>query len=97
MDAFLFIKIKDDVDWNESWLHDVEESIVHELIHIVFAHTNSHIYESFEKTVHEQAIDRIARVLVYLKCQATDEKEGDEVNDAEQSRRGEAPAKKRGH
>ncbi len=63
--ALIRIKRIEDRELIEGFGSDEEQSIVHELLHLVFAHQKP--APGVEEAVFDQAIDRLARVLVELK------------------------------
>jgi len=63
--ALIRIKRMEDRETLEGFDSDEEESVVHELLHLVFAHQMPR--SGLEECVFDQAIDRMARLLVKLK------------------------------
>ena len=63
------IRILDPIDYpdNIKWPQDMEQTLVHELLHLHFAPFDRFDRESLEHVTMEQAIDLIAGALVNLK------------------------------
>lgn len=63
------IRILDPIDYPEDtrWPQDMEQTLVHELLHLHFAPFDTHADGSLEHTSMEQAIDMIAGALLSLK------------------------------
>lgn len=56
------VRLKTHEDYHSAFPYDIEQTLVHELLHIVFDMAGVEGNEMFE-----QAVDRIARVLVRMK------------------------------
>lgn len=65
------IEICDPMDWdNDDFEQDIEKTLVHELLHIVFGDWENKEDGSAVDILHEQAIDRTAKALMTLKRKA---------------------------
>nr|DAY45219.1 MAG TPA: WLM domain protein [Caudoviricetes sp.] len=64
------IRLKDPMDYHGFFPCDLEEKIVHELLHLIFDNTAA------EEDAYEQVLDRMARVMLKLKRQAGERRNG---------------------
>lgn len=63
------IRVLDPIDYPENilWPQDMEESLVHELIHLHIAPFDVSKSGSLEETAMEQAVDQLSRAFIRLK------------------------------
>ena len=64
------VRLKDPIDYHGYFQCDHEETLVHELLHLIFDKTAA------EEDAYEQVLDRMARVMLKLKRQAGERRNG---------------------
>ena len=64
------VRLKDPIDYHGYFQCDHEETLVHELLHLIFDKTAT------DGDEYEQVLDRMARILVKLKRQAGERRNG---------------------
>lgn len=68
VDCQAIIRILDPVDWTDTpFKQDMEVTLVHELLHLVYAYFEPEDSNSLQYTLWHRSIDSTARVLVSLK------------------------------